>query len=90
MTRDPASRETRAARQEALLQLLRAVRRETGLRQTELAKRLGKPQFFVSKYETGERRLDLLELEQVCEAMGVEMTEFVRRFEESGAERGKT
>jgi transcriptional regulator with XRE-family HTH domain len=55
---------------------------EAGLRQAQVAKRLGKPQSFVSKYESGERRLDLLELRQVCRALRVSLTEFVRRFEE--------
>ena len=45
-----------------LLRVLRQVREKAGLTQIQLAKKLGKPQSFVSKYETGERRLDLLEL----------------------------
>jgi hypothetical protein len=40
-----------------------------------------RPQSFVSKYEAGARRLDLLELKRVCDAIGIELTEFVRRFE---------
>lgn len=35
----------------------------------------------VSKYEAGARRLDLLELKDVCDAVGVDLTDFVRRFE---------
>jgi transcriptional regulator with XRE-family HTH domain len=46
-----------------------------------LAKKLGKPQSFVSKYESGARRLDLLELRDVCRAMGISVGDFVRRFE---------
>ena len=63
--------------------LLRQARREAGLRQVELAERLGQPQSFVSKYESGQRRLDLGELRQVCEAVGISLVEFVRRFEDS-------
>lgn len=62
---------------------MRQVRVEQGLRQQELADRLGKPQSFVSKYESGERRLDLIELRHVCETMRVSLQDFVRRFEES-------
>jgi len=51
------------------------------LNQTELAGRLGKPQSFVSKYEAGERRLDDVELEQVCAALGLSLGEFVKRYE---------
>lgn len=66
-----------------LQQLLREARDEAGLRQVDLAKKLRNPQSFVSKYESGERCLDLLELEQVCEALGISLSEFIRRYEES-------
>lgn len=49
-------------------------RERQGLTQAELATRLGKPQSFVSKYESGERRLDVVEFVSVCEALGVEAT----------------
>src|SRR5260370_14849109 len=68
-------------KQELLLSLFRAIREEKGLHQTDVAAALGRPQSFVSKYEAGARRLDLLELKEVCDAIGVELTEFVRRFE---------
>jgi transcriptional regulator with XRE-family HTH domain len=68
-------------KQELLLSLFRAVREEKGLHQTDVAGALGRPQSFVSKYEAGARRLDLLELKDVCDAVGIELTEFVRRFE---------
>jgi transcriptional regulator with XRE-family HTH domain len=69
--------------QERLQELLRRVRVDAGLRQVDLARLVGQPQSFVSKYESGERRLDLLELRQVCQAVGITLEEFVRRFEES-------
>ena len=65
-----------------LQSLLRQVRIEAGLRQVELADRLGLPQSFVSKYEAGQRRLDLVELSAVCAAIGISLETFVRRFEE--------
>jgi len=67
--------------QKALLSVLRRLRREAGLRQVDMAQRLGKPQAFVSYYESGARRLDLLELRQVCQALGVSLARFVREFE---------
>jgi transcriptional regulator with XRE-family HTH domain len=70
-----------AKKQRVLLSLLRQVREEHGLRQADVAEVLGCPQSVVSKYESGERRLDLLELHDVCRAIGVSMTEFVVRFE---------
>lgn len=71
----------RPAEKERLLALLRAIRAEAGLRQADLADRLGEPQSFVSRYESGERRLDILELRRVCEATGVTLVEFVMRLE---------
>jgi transcriptional regulator with XRE-family HTH domain len=62
--------------------ILRQARLEAGLRQIDLAKLLLQPQSFVSKYESGERRLDLLELRQVCQAVGMSLPELIRRFED--------
>jgi transcriptional regulator with XRE-family HTH domain len=68
--------------QKELQECLRQARIHAGLRQVDLASRLGKPQSFVSKYESGERLLDLLEIRQVCSALGVPLTEFVQKFED--------
>lgn len=46
-------------------------RQENSLTQQEVALRLGKPQSFVSKYESGERRLDVIEFLEVCQALGI-------------------
>src|SRR5262245_10688171 len=69
--------------QQRLQRLLRQVRLGAGLRQSDLARLLGRPQSFVSKYESGERRLDLLELRQICQALGITLPEFIKRFERS-------
>ncbi|MCP5116145.1 MAG: helix-turn-helix transcriptional regulator [bacterium] len=65
----------------ALLALVRKARKSAGVRQVDLAAALGQPQPSVSKYESGERRLDLPELYEVCLALGISLTEFVERFE---------
>lgn len=64
-----------------LLALLKAVRTGAGLTQAEMAQKLGQPQSFVSKYESGERRLDVLELRQVCRASGISLADFIRKLE---------
>jgi transcriptional regulator with XRE-family HTH domain len=64
-----------------LVTLLRQVREEAGLRQVDFAERLGRPQSFVSKLETSERRLDLIEIREVCHACGIRLIRLVRRFE---------
>lgn len=66
-----------------LLQLLRQVRVDAGMRQEDLARALGRKQAYISKYELGERRLDLLELVAVCDAVGVPLIEFVKQFEKA-------
>jgi transcriptional regulator with XRE-family HTH domain len=67
--------------QKALLSLLRELRVQAGIRQIDMARALGKPQAFVSYYESGARRLDLLELRQICRILGVPLVDFVRKFE---------
>lgn len=66
-----------------LVALLREMREEAGLRQAEVARRLGRHQSFVSKYEAGQRRLDLVELREICRVLGVGLVEFVTRYERS-------
>ena len=65
------------------LRLLRRVRIEAKLTQAQLAKILGVTQARISKYEQGERRIDMLELKAVCDAIKLSLTEFARRFEEA-------
>lgn len=65
-----------------LSELLRELREAADLRQTDLAAKLKKPQSFVSKFESGEKTLSFLELREVCKALGVSVSEFVRRYEE--------
>lgn len=70
-----------AAERKRLLSLLRQLRDRAGLRQADLAKKLGEPQSFVSRYESGDRRLDILELRRVCEALGVSLPDFIEELE---------
>lgn len=63
--------------------LLRKIRLENRLRQADIAQRLRVPQSFVSKYESGERELEFVEVAQVCDALGMALSDFVRRFEAS-------
>jgi transcriptional regulator with XRE-family HTH domain len=69
--------------QKQLCALLREIREEASLTQIGLAKILKTDQTIISKYETGERRLDILELREVCEAVGVTLADFVRRLEKA-------
>ena len=55
-------------------------RKSVGLTQMGLADRLGRPQSFVSKYERGERKLDIIEFCEVCRALGVDPVRFIQSF----------
>ncbi len=74
---------TKITERKKLQELLKEVRQEKGIRQVELAEKLGVPQSFVSKYESGDRQLDILEVRQVCKAIGITLQEFIRKLEES-------
>jgi len=70
------------AQRQAFRQLLRDLRNERGLLQVDLARKLGRRQNFVSLYERGMRRLDILELREVCKALGISLGAFVKRLEQ--------
>ena len=76
MSRGVHNREYRILRR-----LLREVREEAGLTQTQVAEALGMHQSYVSKYETGERRLDVVELRRVAMAVGLSPTAVMRRLD---------
>lgn len=64
-----------------LLILLKKTRLDAGLRQIDLAKKMRVTQSMVSKYEVGERRIDLLELRDICAALGISLPYFVEQLE---------
>lgn len=55
-----------------LLKLLTDARKESGVSQRELARRLGKTQSYVSKIENGQQRIDVLEFLDYARAIGKE------------------
>jgi cyanate lyase len=55
-----------------MLTALIDARRDAGLSQADVAHRLAKPQQFVSRYELGERRLDVFEFVDVAETLGLD------------------
>jgi transcriptional regulator with XRE-family HTH domain len=63
-----------------LIGTLVAVRHEAGVRQQALAKKLGKPQSFIAKYEGGERRLDVIEFIAIARALGADPVKLFRDF----------
>jgi transcriptional regulator with XRE-family HTH domain len=63
-----------------LIELLVAVRHAAGVRQQALAKKLGRPQSFIAKYEGGERRLDVVEFVAIAHALGADPIKLLRDF----------
>lgn len=62
------------------LERLCEARRAAGMTQSDVAARLGKPQSYVSKCESGERRVDVIELDGFARLYRREIAEFVRRI----------
>lgn len=65
-----------------LLRRLKEMRSSAGLTQAEVSAELGWDQSFVSNIERGVRRIDLIELREICKIAGTTATEFVRELEE--------
>ena len=73
-----------STRYRRLLERLRSARREAALSQAEVAARFGTPQSFVSKCESGERRIDVLELDRFARLYGRPLGYFVGEDEQAG------
>lgn len=63
--------------------LLVEAREQANLTQAEVARRLKRAQSFVSKYELGERRLDVVDYIAVCDSLGVDPADLLRRVRET-------
>lgn len=59
--------------------LLIEAREQAGLTQAEVAQRLHRVQSFVSKYELGERRLDVVDFMAVCDCLGIDPADLLRQ-----------
>lgn len=70
-------------RYDRLRAVLVEARTAAGLSQAELAQHLKRPQSFVSKYERGERRLDVVEFLEVTDALGVKPAKLIEQIQRS-------
>lgn len=73
---------THTPEHDALVAMLKDARAKAGISQERLATLVGRDQSIVSRWETGELRLDLVQLRDFCLAVGISLTEFVAAFEE--------
>ena len=62
-------------------EILKKLRTQKSITQLQLANELGKPQSFISKYESGERKLDVIEFIQVCNALGESASAIIQQIE---------
>jgi transcriptional regulator with XRE-family HTH domain len=63
-------------------QYIRDTRASAGMTQAMLAAALAKPQSYIAKIESGERRIDILEFIQICEAMNVNVNGAINYIKE--------
>lgn len=67
-------------RYKLLRRLLIEERKKAGFIQADLAERLKRPHNFVSKYENGERRLDVVELMEIADVLGFDILAFIKKL----------
>ena len=60
-----------------VISLMRQAREASGRTQGEIAQMLGRPQSYISKVETCERRIDVIELLQLCRVVGITLAEIL-------------
>jgi transcriptional regulator with XRE-family HTH domain len=67
-------------RYELLCEELKKARVQANLLQIDLAVRLNKPQSYISKVESGERNLDVVEYASYCNALGVDASKHFKKL----------
>ena len=67
-------------RRDTLRRLLKESRLLAGLRQQDVAQRMGKPQSFVAKIESGERKIDLIETLNYCTITGADPLAIIKNL----------
>jgi transcriptional regulator with XRE-family HTH domain len=68
---------------QAFIAVMVLARKEANVTQHELARRIKKPQSFISKYERLERRLDVPEFVFVARALGIDPSKLLRRVDKA-------
>ena len=74
------SKQLRTTRHRRVMAALMEIRREAGVTQRELARRLARAHSYVSRIEKGDRRLDVPEFIQWCEVLNADPVDVMRRI----------
>lgn len=85
---EPRSKTIHDKSYQVLVDCLRKARQDAGVTQTDLASLLDIDQSYISRYERSERRLDVIELRAICQALGLDLLEFIASFEKELKRRG--
>jgi len=70
----------RKDRRMLLLKMLKDARLERGLRQLDVALALGRPQSYVAKVESGERKVDCIDVIDFCNVVSLDPVKLVKRL----------
>ena len=65
------------------LQMLKRMRVASGMTQAQCSAALGRPQSFISDVERGVRRLDLIQLRDLCQVLNSDLISFTNSFEQA-------
>jgi transcriptional regulator with XRE-family HTH domain len=65
-----------------LTNLIKCIRVDSHLTQVELAEKIKKAQSYISKYESGQRKLDIFEIKDICNSLDMSLVEFVQKFDD--------
>ena len=76
----PRRKSTHTIEYAAFLRTLKEVRKEAGLNQGDVAKGICQSQSFISKCERGERRIDVIELRDICAVVGIKLERFAQHW----------
>lgn len=71
------SKSIHSSEYKTVIRKLREAREAAGLTQQEAAKKLSKPQSYISKIERGERRTDIVELSKIAKLYNLNVTELL-------------
>jgi transcriptional regulator with XRE-family HTH domain len=76
----PSMRAVTSQRYREFRERLKAARERAGIGQVELARALRMSQSFVSKYEHGDRRLDIIEVLEILRVLKLDPCTFIKKL----------
>ena len=79
---EPVAKSVFTDKYERFRLLLIKARKTTGLTQLQLAAKLSRPQSYVSKYERGERRLDVVEFLDLARVLGIDACKLLKKLDD--------